>query len=103
MYEKIIGLPHPKSKKHPPMPRENRAAQFAPFAALTGFDGDIAEEARLTDTRPELDEESAARLDAFMRILKENINLHPEIEIIYFKPDENQRGCRTKRQPENKK
>ena len=50
-YEDIIGLSRPVSKKHPPMSRENRAAQFAPFAALTGFEGAIKETARVTGRR----------------------------------------------------
>ena len=55
-YEDIIGLSRPVSKKHPPMSRENRAAQFAPFAALTGFEGAIKEAARVTGEKIELDE-----------------------------------------------
>ena len=55
-YEDIIGLSRPVSKKHPPMSRENRAAQFAPFAALTGFEGAIKETARVTGEKIELDE-----------------------------------------------
>ena len=56
-YEDIINLPHPVSKRHKPMPVENRAAQFAPFAALTGHQAAIEEAARVTDVRMELDEE----------------------------------------------
>ena len=52
-YEDIIGLSRPVSKKHPPMSRENRAAQFAPFAALTGFEGAIKETARVTGEKIE--------------------------------------------------
>ena len=55
-YEDIIGLSRPVSKKHPPMSRENRAAQFAPFAALTGFEGAIKETARVTGEKIELDD-----------------------------------------------
>ena len=59
-YEDIINLPHPVSKRHKPMPVEDRAAQFAPFAALTGHQAAIEEAARVTDMRMELDEEMKA-------------------------------------------
>ena len=62
-YEDIIGLSRPVSKKHPPMSRENRAAQFAPFAALTGFEGAIKETARVTGEKIELDETQKTFLD----------------------------------------
>ena len=55
-YDDIINLPHPESTKHPRMSALDRAAQFSPFAALTGYEDAIAETARLTDTRPELDD-----------------------------------------------
>ena len=59
-YDDIIDLPRPVSRKHPPMPMMKRAAQFLPFAALTGFEGEIAEAARLTETAPELSEDALA-------------------------------------------
>ena len=63
-YEDIINLPHPVSKRHKPMPVEDRAAQFAPFAALTGHQAAIEEAARVTDMRMELDEEMKEQLNA---------------------------------------
>ena len=57
-YDDIINLPRPVSKKHPPMPMSKRAAQFLPFAALTGFEGEIAETGRLTQAAPELGEDA---------------------------------------------
>lgn len=66
-YEDIIGLSRPVSKKHPPMSRENRAAQFAPFAALTGFEGAIKETARVTGEKIELDETQKTFLDENLR------------------------------------
>ena len=54
-YEDIIGLPHPVSKKHPPMSISDRAAQFSPFAALTGFEEEIDEAARIINDNPEND------------------------------------------------
>jgi len=68
-YEDIINLPHPVSKNHPQMPLRDRAAQFAPFAALTGHDAAIKETARLTDERLELSEEAIAQLNEKINIL----------------------------------
>lgn len=79
MYEKIIKREHPKSEKHPPMPRLNRAAQFAPFAALTGFDDKIEDETLFVDMKYGLDAETAARFEEFMRILRENVKSNPQI------------------------
>ena len=62
-YKDIINLPHHVSKKHPQMPAMNRAAQFAPFAALTGHGAAIAETARQTDSFMELDEDQKEQLD----------------------------------------
>lgn len=62
-YDDIISLPHPTSAKHPRMPLSDRAAQFAPFAALSGHSTALAETARLTDQRMELDEDARAALD----------------------------------------
>ena len=69
------------------MPRRDRAAQFAPFAALTGFDGDIAEEARLTDERFEINDETAAYLDECIRLINENIKSRPAVTLTLFVPD----------------
>jgi hypothetical protein len=66
----------------------DRAAQFSPFAALTGYDGAIKETARLTDQRIELDEAAKAVLDEKLRIVHEQLSSQPEIEITYFQPDE---------------
>lgn len=66
-YEDIIHLSRPVSTKHPPMSRENRAAQFAPFAALTGFEGAIKETARVTGEKIELDETQKTFLDENLR------------------------------------
>ena len=78
-YDDIINLPHPVSKNHPQMPLRDRAAQFAPFAALTGHDAAIKETARLTDERLELSEEVIAQLNEKINI----INLQCRIDI-YF-------------------
>ncbi len=91
-YDDIIDLPHHVSKKHPQMTRMNRAAQFAPFAALTGYDDAVTEEARLTGAKAELTEEQLADLNNKMAYLKDNIDLEAEIEITYFKPDTKKAG-----------
>lgn len=91
-YDDIIDLPHPVSKIHPPMPRGDRAAQFSPFAALTGYEGEIEETARLTERRKPLDEEQSARLERRLQILAEKAAERPEVEITYFLPDERKAG-----------
>lgn len=91
-YNDIINLPHHRSKYHTPMSAHDRAAQFSPFAALTGYDGAIRETARLTNKRMELDEAAKTVLDEKLRIIQELLNSQPEIEITYFQPDERKSG-----------
>lgn len=88
-YEDIIHLSRPVSEKHPPMSRENRAAQFSPFAALTGFEGAIKETARVTGEKIELDETQKALLDE-----KLNRLLYGKTPAIftYFQKDERKEG-----------
>lgn len=86
-YEDIIHLPHHRSKKHAPMPLIDRAAQFSPFAALTGHDAAIRETARITDRKIELDEYEIAVLDEKLHQIKEKLIIHPEITVTYFRPD----------------
>lgn len=86
-YDNIINLPHHTSKRHPPMSRESRAAQFSPFAALTGYDALIAETDRQTDERQALDEDQMAVLNNKIQILIDNITKRPEVTIHYFVPD----------------
>ncbi len=86
-YDDIIHLPHHVSKRHPPMAEIDRAAQFSPFAALTGYDAAIKETARLTDERVELDEYSSNALSDRLQIIAERIAEQPEIAITYFQPD----------------
>ena len=82
-YEDIINLPHPVSKNHPQMPLRDRAAQFAPFAALTGHDAAIKETARLTDERLELSEEVIAQLNEKINIIRNNIGIEQKVSITY--------------------
>ena len=91
-YEDIINLPHHISKKHRPMPREARAAQFAPFAALTGYESDVNEAARYTGKRRELGEYETERLNRRINEIRDGIHGNAEVIITYFKPDEKKTG-----------
>lgn len=91
-YEDIINLPHHISKKHRPMPREARAAQFAPFAALTGYESDVNEAARYTGKRRELGEYETERLNHRINEIRDGIHGNTEVIITYFKPDEKKAG-----------
>ena len=90
MYEDIIHLSRPTSSKHPPMSMLNRAAQFSPFAALTGYDAAVQETARLTDARIEIDENTKVMLNTKLHFLLEN----PDTEAVftYFQPDTKKSG-----------
>lgn len=91
-YDDIINLPHHISKKHPQMSLLNRAAQFAPFAALTGHEDAIRETARLTDPFIELDEDKKEQLNSQLQLIMENLDQKPECEITYFRPDAKKDG-----------
>ena len=91
-YDEIINLPHHVSRTRPQMPMSDRAAQFAPFAALTGYDSAIRETGRLTGERIELDEEALAALNTKYQLLMDALDDEPEVEITYFKPDERKAG-----------
>lgn len=93
-YDDIINLPHPTSAKHPRMPLSDRAAQFAPFAALSGHSAALVETARLTDQRMELDEDARAALDSKQQLLLERIKERPEITVTWFQPDAKKDGGR---------
>ena len=91
-YDDIIDLPHPTSQNHPRMSLYDRAAQFSPFAALTGHSAAIAETGRLTDQRVEMDEYEMARVDAELQRLQELLPGGPTASITYFVPDERKNG-----------
>ena len=91
-YDDIIHLPHHVSKTHPQMPLLNRAAQFSPFAALTGHAAAIQEAARLTDPFIEPDESRKELLNAQLQMIKENLEQKPKIEVTYFRPDSRKSG-----------
>lgn len=91
-YDDIIHLPHPVSKTHPRMSMIERAAQFSPFAALTGYGAAIKETARQTDCKLELDEETQALLDLRQHFLLEHLSQRPEVTVTYFEPDTRKQG-----------
>lgn len=91
-YDDMIDRPHPASKKHPRMSIQDRAAIFSPFAALSGHGAAIAETARLTDQRMELDEDTKAELDQRQVVLLEHIEEQPEVTVTWFQPDERKDG-----------
>lgn len=91
-YDDIINLRHYSSPARARMSRQNRAAQFAPFAALTGYDAAVAETARLTDKKHELTEDERVMLSERIRILSENADDRPVVAITYFRPDSRKEG-----------
>ena len=91
-YDDIIALPHPEPRTHPRMSLHDRAAQFSPFAALTGHSAAIAETGRLTASRITLDESEIARVDAALQRLRELLPQAPAVSITYFVPDERKAG-----------
>ena len=91
-YADIIHLSRPISTRHLPMPGSDRAAQFAPFAALTGYDGVIAETARLTERETVLDVGAEAELDEKLRYIRDHLSERPQICVTYFRPDSRKSG-----------
>ncbi len=91
-YADIINLPHPESKKHKRMSMRDRAAQFSPFAALTGHDAAIKETARLTDDFVDLDETMKQNLDEKLVLILEKLNERPKVTITYFLKDQRKSG-----------
>ena len=91
-YEDIVDLPHHVSRKHPQPTMADRAARFAPFAAITGYEEMVLEEARVTDDRIEMDESSKAALNEKLNMILEFIDEQPEIKITYFEPDKRKGG-----------
>jgi len=89
-YQDILNLPHHVSKRRPQQPLEKRAAQFSPFAALTGYDDAVSETARYTDSKAELGEEQLSHINAMLCSIREQ--KHPRIRIEYFRPDAQKQG-----------
>ena len=91
-YDDIINLPHPPSRRPPRMPIRDRAAIFSPFAALSGHGAAIAETARLTEQKIELDEDTKAELDRRQAVLLEHMDERPELTVTWFQRDEKKDG-----------
>lgn len=91
-YDDIIDLPCPTSDRHPRMARADRAAQFAPFAALTGYDLAIFEAARLTEREVMLSEDIKERLDRWHKLLLDIRDAMPLLKITYYLPDKRKAG-----------
>lgn len=91
-YEDILPLPHHRSAKRAHMTRLDRAAQFAPFAALSGFEGEIAEARRLMDTEAELTEWAAEQVDTGLRLVRRELERHPTVTVTWFEPDRRKSG-----------
>lgn len=91
-YDDIINLPHHVSPTRQRMSMHDRAAQFAPFAALVGYDDAVAETARLTESRPELDEQEQQAINERLAYIADHIPEQPEVRIKYFVPDERKSG-----------
>ena len=91
-YEDIVNLPPHISKKHPQPTMMDRAARFAPFAAITGYEEMVLEEARVTEERIELDEGTLSLLNEKLNMIQEFLDEEPEIKITYFEPDKKKTG-----------
>lgn len=91
-YDDILFLPHPTSNKHPRMSLQERAAQFSPFAALTGHQAVLREAARQTQERRLLDEYEQDALARKLALLREHLAEEPEVQLFYFKEDARKEG-----------
>lgn len=93
-YADIICLDHPDPKTHSRMSEMDRAAQFAPFSALTGYEAMVTEKARVTDKRIEPDEEQILQLNEALSAVLERVGVHPEISVVHFVCDKKKAGGR---------
>lgn len=91
-YDDIINLPHHVSSTRPQMPMIDRAAQFQPFRALTGYEDAVHETARQTDEKPELTEDENALLDMKLQRLAEELPSQPCVTLTWFRPDKKKTG-----------
>ena len=91
-YEDIVNLPPHISKKHPQPSMMDRAARFAPFAAITGYEEMVLEEARVTEEQIHLDEDAVALICEKINMIQEFIDEKTEIKITYFEPDKKKSG-----------
>jgi len=91
-YEDIVNLPPHISKKHPQPSMMDRAARFAPFAAITGYEEMVLEEARVTEEQIHLDEDAVALICEKINMIQEFIDEEHEVKITYFEPDKKKSG-----------
>jgi len=91
-YEDIVNLPPHISKRHPQPSMMDRAARFAPFAAITGYEEMVLEEARVTEERIDLDEGALSLLNEKLNMIQEFLDDEPEVTITYFEPDKKKSG-----------
>lgn len=91
-YDDMLNLPHHVSTVHPHRSIADRAAQFSPFAALTGYEAAIEETARITDKKFELDESRKSELNDTLQTLREHLSERRRVKIVYFRPDKNKEG-----------
>lgn len=91
-YEDIVNLPRHRSRLYPAMPREKRAAQFSPFAALSGHEDAIREKSRFTERKIEFTESKKQQINTKLLLIKEQLNKHPQITVTYFVPDGRKSG-----------
>lgn len=91
-FSDIINLPHHQSRRHPQMSMKERAAQFAPFAALTGYGSAISEVARLTEEQVPIGDDDNDRLNRLVTHIADRISEQPSVTIVYFKPDSRKQG-----------
>lgn len=91
-YDDILNLPHHVSSTRPRMSMHDRAAQFSPFSALTGYDDTVRETARLTDEKLEFTADRVNDLNQKITFLKEHAKKRPQITVEYFIPDEKKAG-----------
>lgn len=91
-YDDMIAMERHVSPTRPRMSRKDRAAQFSPFAALSGYGAAVDETARLTEEKAELHEDGKLLVNARLQLLLDHIDEKPELLITYFKPDEKKKG-----------
>lgn len=91
-YDDILELSYPRPSARRRMTNLERAAQFSPFAALTGYDAAVRETARLTDTKAEMTEDEKELLDAKLQLLAAHVEEEPTVSVVYFSPDKRKAG-----------
>lgn len=91
-YRELLHLLHHRSQTHAPMPRRDRAAQFAPFAALTGFDAQLRETERQTQAQAEPNEDALQELDQSLHTLFACVHTQPAVQVRWFVPDAKKSG-----------